>query len=79
MESQSVSKDPEPFPGFPMDKQNYVSKDPVLYLIMYPLQMEFHGVTEVYPWSNEMYPRIRLAILDPEPFLGVAKCIPRSV
>ena len=75
----SVSKDPEPFLGFPMDKQNYVFKDPVLCLIMYPFQMEFHGVKKVYPWSHEMYPRIHLAILDPEPFLGVANCILKSV
>ena len=48
-------------------------------LIMYPFQMEFHGVAEVYPWSHEMYLRIHLAILDPEPFLGAVKCIQGSV
>ena len=45
------------------------------YLIVYPFQMELHGVTQVYSWSHEMYPRICLAILDPEPFIGVSKCI----
>ena len=56
-----------------------VSQYPVLLLIVYPFEMEFHGIMQVFPWSHEMYPRICFAILDPEPFLGVAKCIQGSV
>ena len=50
-----------------------------IHIRVYPFQMEFHGVMQVYPWSHEMYPQICLAIFDPKPFLGVAKCIQGSI
>ena len=44
MESQSVSKDPEPSLGYPMDKQNYVSKDSVL--------LSHVSILDGIPWSH---------------------------